>query len=55
MITTVYAKEDDMTFIMETTPDENGVRLECVGWYFGEPDEKMTKNYTGNLTAEYSR
>lgn len=56
MIYTVYAKEDDMTFIMKGTINEddgNEERLECVGWYFGSPDDDATKKFTGKLYAEF--
>ena len=33
MTYTVYAKEDDMTFIMERTENT----LSVIGFYFGEP------------------
>ena len=49
MIYTVYAQNDDMTFIMKQTDNS----LECVGWYFGKPDEEATKQYVGNLVAEF--
>lgn len=39
-----YAPSHDSTFVMKTTINENGdvVRMECVGWYCGEPDDEMT-------------
>ena len=44
MIYTVYAKEDDMTFIMERTENT----LSVIGFYFGEPNEDDTE-----FIAEY--
>lgn len=54
-IITVYAPDDDMTFIMKYTLTKNGEPLsaECVGWYHGEPDEEDTERYIGKLKAEY--
>lgn len=48
MIYTVYSAEGDMTFIMRD--DEKSI--ECVGWYFGEPDADATHDYIGSLKAE---
>ncbi len=53
MIYTVYAKEDDMTFIMKDTINGDVERLKCVGMYFGSPDEDLTNKYIGKLTAEF--
>ena len=41
MTYTVYAKEDDMTFIMERTENT----LSVVGFYFGESNEDDTEFY----------
>lgn len=51
----VYAPKADITFLMEEVRDENGelVSTECVGWYYGEPDEDATKTFRGKLKAEY--
>ena len=46
-IYTIYAKEDDMTFIME----EDEKTLSVVGFYFGEPDDKATEMFAGKQTA----
>lgn len=55
VIEALYSPYGDMTFIMEDTYDEDGepVSTECVGWYYGEPDEKSTKVFIGKLKAEY--
>lgn len=52
---TVYAPETDMTFIMLDTYDNVGevTSVECVGWYFGKPDETATRIYKGKLRAEF--
>lgn len=51
----VYAREGDMTFIMEDTCDADGepISTECVGWYHGEPDDESTATFIGKLKAEY--
>ena len=50
----VYAKNWDMTFIMlDITDGEELKSMECVGWYFGEPDEKSTEKFIGKLKAEF--
>ena len=53
-IYTTYAEATDMTFIMQDTYSAIGdvISVECVGWYFGEPDEFATKMYIGNLKVE---
>lgn len=48
-IYTVYAKEDNLTFIMEETEASLSVK----GFYFGEPDEKATKIFYDSLTAHF--
>lgn len=51
---TVYSAEGDMTFIMcDTYRDDEFESTECVGWYFGESDPELTKQYTGCLKAHY--
>ncbi len=47
MIYPVYAEKDDMTFIMKE--EEN--TIECIGFYFGEPSEELTKEYQNKLVA----
>ena len=44
----VYSEKDDITFIMKETTN----KISVCGFYFGEPDEDLTKEYTGKLTAE---
>lgn len=52
-IHTVYAEQDDMTFIMEVTTDGTMTWEEVVGWYYGEPDDEATMKFVGCLCAEY--
>jgi hypothetical protein len=51
----VYAKEDDITFVMEDTINENGkiTAVECVGFYYGEPTEEDTRFFKGKLKADF--
>lgn len=51
----VYAREHDITFIMEETYDEKGepISTECVGFYYGEPTEKDTQFFKGKLKASF--
>jgi hypothetical protein len=53
---TAYAPDADMTFIMEDTYDENDniISTECIGFYYGEPDDQLTEQYKGDLKAEYA-
>jgi len=54
-IETAYAPSHDITFIMEYTCDANGdpISTECVGWYYGEPNEEDTNFFRGKLFATY--
>lgn len=54
-IRTEYSASGDMTFIMKETMDKDGnpISTECVGWYYGTPNEEDTAFYTGKLKAEY--
>lgn len=53
----IYAvySQADMTFVMEDTYNDNGdvVSTECVGFYYGEPDEKSTEYFVGKLKADF--
>lgn len=54
-IETAYAPANDITFIMEYTYTDNGepVTVECVGWYYGEPNaDAVKKYYRSGMTAE---
>ena len=53
MIYTVYAKNDDMTFIMEEKHLKKERTLSVVGFYFGPPDDIATNEYTNSLTAVF--
>lgn len=51
---TVYSESSDMTFIMnDTIIDGETTSTECIGWYYGKPNEKYTNEYKGKLKAEY--
>lgn len=53
-IYTCYAPSADMTFIMEDTyKGENCISTEVKGFYFGKPDNEATKQFYGDLKAEY--
>ena len=53
-IYTVYAPNDDMTFIMRDTNDgDEPISTEVVGWYYGEPNKENTEFFVGKLKAEY--
>ena len=53
-IETAYAPKDDITFILEYTYHGGElVKMECVGWYAGEPDPAATEEFYGDLTAKY--
>ena len=54
-IYTAYAEHNDMTFILKDTFDDDGnpCRTEVIGFYYGEPDEGCTRQYMGDLIAEY--
>lgn len=54
-IHTPYAEEYDQTFIMEDTFINGELRsTECIGWYFGEPNEEDTAQYADHrLKATY--
>lgn len=54
-IYTVYSKESDLTFIMEDTYNNDDlVSTEVKGFYYGEPKDKFTKEYYGELKADLS-
>lgn len=45
-IQTVYAADDNITFLMEYYyEDDEVVDIGVVGFYYGEPDEKKTRDY----------
>ena len=51
-IYTVFSQDRYMTFIMEEVfENEEPISVECKGFYFGEPDEELTKAYYGELKA----
>ena len=53
-IYTAYSKDTDMTFIMrDTFNGDDLIATECVGWYYGIPDDDTTTAFCGKLKAEY--
>ena len=50
-IKTIYAKENDMTFIMKVCDDQDVETHEVIGFYFGEPNEEATCKYQRELKA----
>lgn len=50
-----YVHDYDHTFIMEATyVDGECITMECVGWYCGEPEEALTKQYANrHMKADY--
>ena len=54
-IYTAYAEYNDMTFILRDTLNDDGTpyRTEVIGFYYGEPDEENTRQFMGDLIAEY--
>ena len=55
-IYTAYAADADMTFIMEEKTTDNGrgivTRTRVAGFYYGEPQERLTEKYFNDLEAE---
>ena len=52
---TVFAVADDTTFIMRDTFHFNGdlESTSVIGWYYGAPDDELTRKYAGVLTAYF--
>lgn len=54
-IYTIYSKESDITFIMEDIYiSETLISTEVKGFYFGEPKDEYTKEYYGELKADFT-
>lgn len=51
----VYAKDDDLTFIMKEIRTDNDDLLskEVIGWYYGKPSENNTKKFMGCLYKDF--
>jgi hypothetical protein len=51
----VYAESHDITTLFEDTYNDRGdiISTEVVGFYYGEPDAKATKEFYRNLKAEF--
>ena len=53
-IHTCYSSNTDITFIIEEVFKNNEpVSMEVKGFYFGEPNEEKTKQFYGDLKAEF--
>lgn len=54
-IRTEYSASGDMTFILRETTSTEGdpISTEVVGFYYGAPNDRDTRNYIGHLKAEY--
>ena len=51
---TTYAPSADITFIMVDIWDgADIVSRECIGWYYGEPNEWDNVIFSGQLKATY--
>ena len=49
---TVYAKDGDMTFVMQDTYDDGDlVSIEVVGFYLGKPNKEDTCKYYGKVLS----
>lgn len=49
-----YAPDSDITFIVEDTMVNNEcIQTQVVGFYYGKPDEELTKKYYGRTRVEY--
>ena len=50
-----YCPEHDITFVMqEETKYNNGdpvLKQSVIGFYYGEPDEELNKEYSGKTSA----
>ena len=56
MIYSGYSREHDITFILvDKWVDDEVVSTTVTGFYFGEPDEKLTTKYNGKATAHFGR
>jgi hypothetical protein len=50
----IYQESYDMTFIIvDTWEDDEIVSTECVGWYFGAPNEEDNEYFTDKLKAGF--
>lgn len=54
---TVYSDASHITFIMEDIFDAENVLIatECVGWYYGFPEDARTEEHAGKTTFVYNR
>lgn len=48
-IETAYAPENDLTFIMQYIyHDDELVKMDCIGFYYGEPNDETTREIIGD-------
>lgn len=53
-IYTVYASNDDITFIMRDTMNDDGlVSVEVIGFYYGTPNVEATMQFKNKLKATF--
>lgn len=51
---TAYSPKTDLTFIMRETISVDKVTTECIGWYYGEPNEEDTETFSdGCMKSTY--
>ena len=52
----IYAKSHDITFVMKECFDDTGepLSLEVTGFYYGEPNERDNKLFSGDLKADFA-
>jgi hypothetical protein len=52
----IYAKSHDITFVMKECFDDTGepLSLEVIGFYYGEPNERDNKMFSGDLKADFA-
>ena len=52
---TIYAEQDDITFIMTVEKEGKKEKHTVTGFYYGEPNEKLTQEYKNESTAEFEQ
>lgn len=50
---TAYCPDRDMTFIMKVEYVENVKVESVVGYYYGTPDDELTKKFYGDLVGGF--
>ena len=50
----IYQKNYNITFIMiDIFKNDKIISSECVGWYFGEPNEELNNHFTNKLKSTF--